>query len=478
MRTGGDRATRTAYVATLALGWAAMLVANLPGHLTFDSLLELLEGRIRVRQSWAPAFYAWVLGVFDGVSQGTGLYVAASGLLLFAALASLAWLRGRVSRWAVVAAALFGLSPLVLIYQAIVWKDVLFANASIAGMICLAWALARWEARGARLALLLGALVLLAAAALLRQNGVVVGALAAVALGWARFQARPAGGFAERRRWREGLGWSAGGVIAVVMVSHAMNFATQPNGPPGSGDGMREGVRMLQSYDLFAAVTMDPDFRLAAVERAAPAAAATFRTLAPKYYSPERIDFADGQPQIAAAMRAAPPAALAADWRAFILQRPLVYLRARAEAFRWVFLTPKVERCVPVCLGVQGPKEVMENLGMSFRWSAQDERLLAYDRAFLHTPVYSHLAYALLALGVGVALLFRRDPADAAIVALMASALGFAASFFVISIACDYRYLYFLDLAAMAGVLYVAVDPPGSRGGGTRRARSVRQDRV
>jgi len=47
-----------------------------------------------------------------------------------------------------------------------------------------------------------------------------------------------------------------------------------------------------------------------------------------------------------------------------------------------------------------------------------------------------------------------------AIAAMLASALAFAASFLVISIACDYRYLYFLDLAAMAGALYVALDPP------------------
>jgi hypothetical protein len=434
-----------------------MLVANLPGHLTFDSLLELLEGRIRVRQSWAPAFYAWVLGAFDAVSRGTGLYVAASGLLLFAALASLAWLRRRTSPWAVLAAILFSLSPLVLIYQAIVWKDVLFANASIAGMICLAWALARWQARRARIALLVAALLL----------------LAAVALGWTRFQARAPGVSTEQGRRRRGLAWSAGGVVAVVLVSHAMNLATQPRGAPGSGDGLGEGMRMLQSYDLFAAVTLDPDFPLTAVGRAAPAAAATFRSLAPKYYSPERIDFADGQPQIAAAMRAAPSAALAADWRAFVLSRPLVYLRARAEAFRWVFLTPNIERCVPVCLGVQGPQEALDALGMTFRWSAQDERLLGYDRAFLHTPVYSHLAYALLALGVAVALMVRRDPADASMIALMAGALAFAASFFVISIACDYRYLYFLDLAAMAGLLYVAVDPPGAG-----RKRSVGEDRV
>jgi len=459
-------------VATLAVGWGAMLVANLPGHLTLDSLLELLEGRIRVRQSWAPAFYAWVLGAFDRLSPGTGLYVAASGLLLFAALASLAWLRGRTSRWGVVAAVLFSLSPLVLIYQAIVWKDVLFANAGIAGMVGLAWALQRWQARRLRIGLLLAALLLLSAAALLRQNGVVVGALAAAALGVARFLARPgaaAGGHGPR--WRRGLAWSAGGIVAVVLVSHAMNLATlPPAGPSGLGEGMGEGLRMLQSYDLFAALTLDQDTRLDALERAAPSAATTFRSLAPKFYSPERIDFADAQPQIAAAMRAAPAKALAADWRALVLRRPLVYLRARAAAFRWVFLTPRIERCVPVCLGVQGPRDVLEDLGMSFRWSAQDSRLLTYDQAFQHTPVYSHLAYALLAAGVGLVLLRRRDPADLAMIALMAAALGFAASFFVISIACDYRYLYFLDLAAMAGLIYVAVDPP--------ERPSVRQDRV
>ena len=43
---------------------------------------------------------------------------------------------------------------------------------------------------------------------------------------------------------------------------------------------------------------------------------------------------------------------------------------------------------------------------------------------------------------------------------LMAAALAFTASFLAISIACDYRYLYFLDLAAMTGLLYLALDPP------------------
>ena len=59
--------------------------------------------------------------------------------------------------------------------------------------------------------------------------------------------------------------------------------------------------------------------------------------------------------------------------------------------------------------------------------------------------------YALLALAGLVVLVSRRRPADLAMAGLLAGALAFAASFFVISISCDYRYLYLLDLAALAG---------------------------
>jgi hypothetical protein len=474
MRAGGERVTRGAYVAVLAAGWAAMLVANLPGgHLTVDSILELYEGRFRIRQTWAPSFYAWVLGAFDGVSRGVDLYVAACGLLLVASLASFAWLRPQVSRWAVLVALLLSVSPLLLLYQAIVWKDVLFADAAVAGMTCLSWGLRDWPARRARWLWLSAALVLLAAAALLRQNGIIVGLAAAAALGWARAVSSGRRGLASQLAC--GLRWGMGGLAAILVVSHAMNLATQPARGPALGDGMAEGLRVLQTYDLLGAVALDPGFPLTAVGRSAPAEAATVRRLAPLYYSAERTDFTDGQPQIADAMATIPGPALAADWRDLILRRPGLYLRERGAVFGWVFLTPRIDRCVPICLGVQGPQDVLAQLGLAPRWSAQDDWLLAYNGAFTHTPVYSHLAYALLALGVGLALLRRRDPADLPIIALMASGLGFAASFFLISIACDYRYLYFLDVAAMAGLAYLAVDPVAGFG---RARRSALEDRV
>ena len=72
----------------------------------------------------------------------------------------------------------------------------------------------------------------------------------------------------------------------------------------------------------------------------------------------------------------------------------------------------------------------------------------------------SHAFYAAVSLVLGVMLLWRRQPADIAMAGLQMAGAAFAASFFIISIACDYRYMYFTDLAAIAGLIYVAIDPP------------------
>ena len=87
-----------------------------------------------------------------------------------------------------------------------------------------------------------------------------------------------------------------------------------------------------------------------------------------------------------------------------------------------------------------------------------------YVANFFHTPVLSHLFYGALAL-LFLFLLARRGTApDIAIAGLQVAALAFAASFFVISIACDYRYLYFLDLSAMTGSLQFVSGHTRARG--------------
>jgi hypothetical protein len=442
-----------AMLLVLAAGYVAMLALNLPGHLSLDSVLELYEGRFRERQSWAPPFYAWVLGAFDSIRSGTGLYVAVSAAALFASLASLGALRGRTSWLGVVVAALIAVSPTLLIYQAIVWKDVLFADFAVVGMVALAWAAKLWD-RPWRWAWLAASLLCLACAALCRQNGILVAALAAVALGWV----------AGRGRWGRGALWAIASLVVVVGASHAINLATQPPAK-APDDGVGEGLRILQNYDLLGALAADPAVPLPASTAARPKAVAALRSLSRRYYSPQTGDFTDAQPQIQDALWAIPDKAAAADWRGLILHHPLLYARDRLAVFRWVFMPPERDKCLPFYVGVDGPVNAMRRLGLTHRYSAMDGRLEGYGRRLVPTPVFSHLAYAVIALLAAGILLLRRDEADVAMAALVLGGLAFAASFFVISIACDYRYLYFLDLAAMTSLLYLAVDPALGRRG-------------
>jgi hypothetical protein len=94
--------------------------------------------------------------------------------------------------------------------------------------------------------------------------------------------------------------------------------------------------------------------------------------------------------------------------------------------------------------------------GLTARETDKDDWDSDYATAFLDTPFFSHITYAVLA--VSLLFLAARDlargesPELAATAGLLVSAFAFSASFFVISLACDYRYLYFLDVAAMAAL--------------------------
>jgi hypothetical protein len=430
-----------------------MLALSLPGHLSYDSVAQLHEGRFHLRETWGPAMYAWLLGAFDRIWPGTALYLIVSGLVFYGSLAALSNLRPRVLWLAPLLAVVLVCAPALLVYQAIVWKDVAFANCAIAGAVLVSHASLRWETPRLRWSLLLLALPLLAVAALVRQNGLVVAACLAPALAW---RARAGGR-------RAALLWGAGPFLAVVVASQGLGLAVQP---PASGPDLaiNKGVRIVQHYDLLGAVARDPSFALPALRRANPEAEAVVRSKAGSRFSPQRIDYADSDPGLNTALWSLPSAAVRADWLRLVSHRPDLYLRNRLEIFWWVLATPDLKRCLPVYTGVDAPAEMMRDLGLHHRFSATDAALSEYAVIWGHTPFYSHLASALAALVVAVLLARRRDPADLPILGLMVSALGFAASFFLISIACDYRYLYFVDLAATTGVLYLACDPPRLRG--------------
>jgi len=446
-RPGGGAAGK-AFRIVLGAGLLASLAANLPGQMSLDSVVALTEARTDVRQTWAPPVASWVLKPFDHLVSGTGLYVAASAAILFFSLMSLSRLRPRASWLAVVLAALFALTPQLMIYPGIVWRDVLFADLAIAGFVLLAHAARRRDATTPWLTLA-AAVACLALAALARQNGLILVIAAAAVVAW----------LTRGQGWRRAALFGLGGLVAAGVLALGLNrLATPPETVPKLR--LNAAALILEHYDVVGAQAHHPRLKLKEIGKADPAAEALIEAKASQIYSPSRVDTLDLDDKFRRTLWHVPDAAMHAQWRRIVVRYPAAYLLQRADVFRWTLLTPKLELCLPVQVGVSGPADMLQDLDLQAGADSRTRGMAAYARRFYGTPVYSHLAWALAALAVIGLLWRRREPADWVIIALEAGALAFTASFFFISVACDYRYLYALDVAAMAGLLYWALDPP------------------
>lgn len=448
MRRDLGHSATTAWRWLLMGGFAVIAGLNFPGHLSVDSIMSITEGRSGVRISWGPPMYSAILGAFDKVFPSTGLYLAASVGLLMVTWSAMASLRPKTSWIAPVVLLGALLMPQVLIYQGIVWKDVLFANLAIAAFVALGHAARDWDERRAIWAPLGTACVCLAFACLVRQNGAVAVAAFALAVGW----------LAGRRSWKWAVPWAVAAFAAPLVLAAVLDEVTPVHEPPGQAD-MDQGVRIVQHYDLVGALASDPTRPMPALQASNPTALAELRKEAPKVYSPVRADTLSRSQSLGMALWKLDGKAVGEEWRNLILKDPARYAQVRLAVFDWVFLTPKLDLCLPIHVGVAGLPDQTAALGLHEGWEPPDGQLYNYSTWWFDTPFYSHLTYAIAAFAVFVFLMIRRQAADIAMAGLMVAALGFAATFLIISIACDYRYCYFLDLAAITGVLYVALDP-------------------
>jgi hypothetical protein len=444
----GTGSARLAAAAVLIAGFAFTLAWSWPGHLSYDSIVQLHDGRLGFYHSWHPPVMAWLLGVGDAVLPGAGLFVLFDALLLFGALLSLVWIRPRVTWIGVVMAALCLALPQLVLYQALVWKDVLFADAMVAGFIVLAQAEARWANGTARWALIAAAFALFALAALTRQNGFVVplfGALALALIMW-------------RGQGAKSAVLTASAVLALSsVVVFGANTLLARNSDHGEGPVTQ--LRLLRLYDIIGAVKADPSLPLDQLDEGSSELERLIRTDGVRLYTPTRNDTLVASQALQNELADTPPELMAAQWYDLVLHHPWLYLKTRAALFRQVVLTPDIAACRPVFVGVEGPMGEMADLGLKPRLNARDVGLRSYAQGFMGTPVLSHATFAVLGVLLLIVFLARRAPGDIAFASMLLGAFAFTASFFVISIACDYRYLYALDLAAIASLIYLALDP-------------------
>ncbi len=451
---GRRQASPIVAVAIVVFGAVVALAVNLPGHLSFDSVVQLYEGRRGLYGTWHPPIMSWMLGVADAIVPGAGLFVAFDVLLAFGSLVSLLALRARPSWWAAAVAFVCVVSPQFLIYQGIVWKDVLFADTAVAGFVCLAHAANCWNDIRLRLSLIAAAFVLLTIAALARQNGAIVLPVAAVALAWI------AGRNAPGHRWRNAAVYGVAGLCGAVFLggSIALALDTRSVASPDTWGPLGQ-MKLLHNYDIVGAVAREPRLELPQLDDTEPELVTAIRTDGVRLYTPVRNDTLAGSAPLQTAFANSEPGELRDQWTYLVTHHLWLYLKVRADVFRWVVLTPNITACVPFAVGVAGPSDELKILGLKPRMDGRDAALTSYGRLFVHTPFFSHAAFGLVGLVLLVALLRRRRSSNIAIAAMLAAAFAFTSTFFVISIACDYRYLYFVDLSVLFAAFYSALDP-------------------
>ena len=283
----------------------------------------------------------------------------------------------------------------------------------------------------------------------MRQNGVIVLPCAALALG--------AIAASQEKRWPAGAVYGVALLIASSTVALTANAALELRSDGSTA--VEDQFKVLRLYDITGMAKMRPGLPLPVLEKDAPTLAKLIRSDGVRLFSPLKNDTLETSKRLIAALDDTDAPVLAEQWRALIIRHPGTYLALRAKLFRWVFFPPHEELCHPYHVGYEGNSADLKALGIRPRADARDYFLSDYGNALLGTPVFAHPVYAAVVLLALVALLRRRRPQDLAMAGLLAAALVFSLSFFVISIACDYRYLYVLDLSAIAAALYLLADP-------------------
>jgi hypothetical protein len=392
-----------------------------------------------------------LLGFGDRLIPGTALYLAFSSALFFGAIALLV---SRPSYFVLTGALTVGacLTPLVFIYQGIIWKDVLFANLTILAFCILT--IADLPKKSQRYAFYGVVILLTAFAAMVRQNGFIAILCTGMVVGCYELK------WMQRNIQNKRVVYFLSVLLCYFAVAFGLVFST--NGIIRASalrqtSAIGDGIVVLLRYDIvgISARAKDADFQFM-TDKGVDIKA--FRKAAVEFYTPSRVDnpnnpedqsvIADGFSHLSAA-----------DtfhlWWRLVLTQPKAYLTHRMKHFVWLMFPQKPYMCLPIHVGVDGPRDLMLELKLQPGQRPSDQALYRYSQHYIGGPLMNATFYAVAAVLLLFMLLLRPAEGSISMVFMLIAALAFGGSYFVIGIACDFRYVYFMAVAPIAALLYV-----------------------
>jgi hypothetical protein len=435
---------------TIVAFWLAVLAANAPGHLSFDSIVQLHEARTRSYAGAHPPFMSYVMMLFDAVAPGTALFMLFMQAVFFAGLLIVVHSARHVGRWTAVIIALGCLHPFIAVYQGIIWKDVLFANLAV-----LAFALlfaAHRRDGGQRYAIYALSVLIAAAGGLVRQNGAIALFVLAIAVLHLEFHSSS---LSARIGKVAGAGAATLAVMWLAAAGSDAVIRASANKAPGDTLGIAQVIVMR--YDISGILARSDKADVAFLTRRGLDMAAV-RADATRYYAADRADPLINAEQFRLELRKLTRPELRAAWARLIAENPVAYLHHRLAVFGWMIWPPEMLKCTPVHIGVDGPADLIARLDLRPGARPSDRALYAYAKIFMETPLFRHGFFLAVALALGAVLLVRHGPvASTPAVGLLAAAILFTLSWTAIGVSCDVRYMYFLPLAVLLCLVMLSI---------------------
>jgi hypothetical protein len=433
----------------LVVGVVLTLLVFYPGYMTVDARWVYQWIDPAKRGDWQSPVMSVVWGWIDPIAPGPRSMFLLMATLYWTGFGLLAFTVARRSPCLGIAGALAAFVPPAFTFIGMIWRDVLFADAwLLAGVLAYAATerstLLRWPTQAI-------AFALVAFGLLLRPNAIVAAPLLATYVLWpARFD------------WKRAAILLVPGVIAgyaLVSIVYYSVLDVKRTSPLHSVAVFDLGGTTYFSGENQFPVSFGPDHDPLLFTRQCyePAKWDTYWMIEPCQFVMRRLESTSDP--IFGTRR------LTLAWLHAVARHPLAYLRHRATYF-WTFLW-KANLALPV-LDLDHPSRKSQRENPWFM------RLVAVHNALHPVTVLFRPGFwlVLAALICAFGWRCRDNPSGACAVGITVPAIVYAMTFLPLGVASDFRYIYWMVLATLAGATALLAaryepattapaDPPG-----------------
>jgi hypothetical protein len=414
-----------------AAGFALTLVAFYPGVMTYDARFVYEDIAKGTLGDWQSPVMTILWKLIDPIAPGPASMFLLMVAIYWLAFGLLAFAMARRSLWPALVLLLLALLPPAFVFQGIIWRDVLFANA---WLLAATLAYLSSERRGRSRPAIQGmALVLLTLGVFLRPNSLIAAPLLAAAIVWP-----------ERFSWRRAavLYLPAGlALFALVqIVYYGALGATRQHPLQSIMVFDLGGISHFTGQNQYPVTWSPSEAKLLTSGCYQPTQWDIYWRLEPCEFVMHRLegDKLFGTPAVSNA------------WVRAILSHPLAYLEHRG-AFMWNFLANA--NLTMWTDDVYDPsKKVFPD---RFAYNA----VVAIHDVLKPTPLFRAGTWLLVCTFVSTLAWRRRNTAAGAFcIGACGSAVLYVLTFFAVGVASDFRYGYWAVLAGICGAVVIAAD--------------------